>query len=172
MTTFRLILEIIGGIFTIVSVAIILSAIVGWIIGVYPLFLRLGFGRWSRKIMIAGSDEKFNSLKSDLVATGVFRDKNISQISKQNLAKLKDCNLVLVHYQSFSENEIKTILSNKKAGAGFVFYFPEFCSPNHVIPKEIVDLINNEQFTTVVNMRGRLINDLLVMLLSTSYEKK
>lgn len=167
----QIFIDIVGISTTIFAILLFVWAVMSWCMGVYPLFLRLGFGRWSRKIAIIASDEQYSSLKTDLIDTGVFREKNIYPIKKNSLAKVKEATLALVHYQSFSEEEIRTILSNKKSNAGFIFYFPEFTPPTTVIPPEMMKVINNQQFTTIVNMRGRLVNDIVTTLLSTSYEK-
>jgi len=168
----RLFFEIIGALTTVIGIILLFTSIISWIMGVYPLFLRLGFGRWNRKIDIVADDTNYRSIKSDLVETGIFRKKNINQISSMSLSNIKNSNLALIHYQSFKIGEVKNILSNKKPKAGFIFYFPEFNSSTNKIPDDIRDLINNEQFTTVVNFRGRLINDVVTTLLSTSYDKK
>lgn len=165
-------INIVGLITTLFGIVLFIWAVISWILGVYPLFLRLGFGRWSRKIAIVANDDTFTSLKIDLVDTGIFREKNIYQIKKDALSKTKGATLALIHYQSFEENEIKTILSYKKPNAGFIFYFPEFTPPTLVIPPNMMKEINNQQFTTIVNMRGRLINDIVTTLLSTSYDKR
>lgn len=167
-----LFVNIVGVLTTLFAICLFIWAVISWILGVYPLFLRLGFGRWSRKIAIVANDNMYLSLKTDLVDTGVFREKNIYQIKEDTLSKVKETTLALVHYQSFTEDQIKNILLNKKSSAGFVFYFPEFTAPSVVIPLEMMKLINNEQFTTIVNMRGRLINDIVNTLLSTSYDKR
>lgn len=164
-------LELVGLVITAYSVIVFFCALVSWILGVYPLFLKLGFARWTRKISIVADDGMYNALKADLVDTGVFRAKNIFQINHGSLSKIKESSLLLVHYQSFSEEEIKKMLSYKKHNAGMVIYFPEFSRQNQ-IPDEMMKLINNELFTLTVNFRGRLINDIVVMLLSTGYEKK
>ncbi len=168
----KLFIDIIGVLTTIFAIGLFIWAIISWSMGIFPLFLRLGFGRWTRKIKIAANDETYRNIKTDLIDTGVFREKNIEQITNQSLTKIKNESLVLVHYQSFSEDDIKKILSYKNAATGFIFYFPEFSPPENVISKEMMKAINNEQFTTVVNMRGRLMNDIITTLLSTSYEKR
>ena len=43
---------------------------------------------------------------------------------------------------------------------------------NQRMPTDAVEMINKEPFTVLVNMRGRLVNDILVTLMSTSYDKK
>lgn len=105
-------------------------------------------------------------------STGIFRKGNIEQITSGSLAKIKDAGLALIHYPSFTEEEIKRIVSLKGPSAGFIFYFPEFNPPTNVIPTEMMKVINNEPFTTVVNFRGRLMNDIVITLLSTSYDKR
>lgn len=168
----QLFINVVGIGTTVFAICLFAWAVLCWCLGIFPLFLRFGFARWSRKIAVLANDDKYTSLKTDLVDTGVFREKNIYQIKNDSLSKVKDATLALVHYQSFVENEIDTILTNKKSDAGFIFYFPEFTPPTTVIPPAVMARINNHQFTTIVNMRGRLINDIVTTLLSTSYDKK
>lgn len=169
---FRLFLEVVGGLVTIFSIGLFIWAIISWSMGIFPLFLRLGFGRWSRKIKIAANGDIYKSLEDDMKSTGIFRKGNIEQITSGSLAKIKDASLVLVHYPSFTEEEIRRLVSFKRPGAGFIFYFPEFNPPTNVIPSEMLKIINNEPFTAVVNFRGRLMNDIITTLLSTSYDKR
>lgn len=172
MDIVKLALETVGLITTAVAIISFFIVVTGWLMGISPLLYRLGFGRWSRKIDIIADGDNFDSLKNDLVDTGIFREKNIRHISKSTLAKVKESNLGLVHYQSFTPTQLETILGNKKTGAGLVIYFPEFSPPTQVIPNDMLKKINDHSFTTIVNFRGRLVNDILITLLSTSYEKK
>lgn len=169
LTTF---INLVGVITTVFAVGLFIFTIISWVLGIYPIFLRFGFGRWRRKIAIVANDDAFSSLKEDLVDTGIFRGKNIYQVRRDSISKIKEATIALVHYHSFTEDEIKVILSNKKYNAGFIFYFPEFSAPTKVISPEIMNEINKHQFTTVVNMRGRLMNDIVITLLSTGYEKR
>lgn len=173
MDFLRLFIDIVGIVMTVFSVLLLVWAAISWALGIFPIFYRIGFGRWSRKIMIVADLNMYNILKTDLVDTGIFREENIlPQVTSTSFAKIKEASLVLVHYQSFTEDEIKIILSHKQSNAGFIFYFPEFSPPSNAISQDMFRTINNEQFTTVVNMRGRLMNDIVTTLLSTSYEKR
>lgn len=155
---------------TLIIIGIVLNFIF-WIFGVWPLIWRLGYGRWVRKIAIAANNAKYNQLKKDLIDSGIFRGQNISVITKQSLSDVREHNLLLVHYQSFTKDEIRTILANKKSKAGMIFYYPKF-SPQgkNSIPDDIRDLISNTQNTTLVNFRGRLLNDIVTTLITTSYD--
>lgn len=163
---------IFGGISaTMIILGVVLNFIF-WILGIAPLLLRLGYGRWLRKIAIVAKPEIYSNLKKDLVDSRIFREGNISSaITNQSLSDIKNHDLLLVHYQSFTEDEIKTILGNKKSNAGMIFYYPEF-SPQDgkSIPNEIRDQISNCPNTTIVNFRGRLLNDIITTLITTSYK--
>lgn len=164
---------IFGGISATVILLVAILNFISWVFGITPLLWRLGYGRWLRKIVIVANTEVYNQLKKDLVDSGIFRENNISQISSQSLAEVKDRDLLLVHYQSFNENQIKTILANKRSKAGMVFYYPEFSPKNGKrIPDEMLSQISNKENTTVVNFRGRLLNDIITTLITTSYEKR
>lgn len=164
-------LEIIGLVTTAVAVLSFFGLVLGWLLGISPLLYRLGLGRWLRKISIVANSDNFTALKADMVDSGVFRERNINHISGQHLSKVKEANLLLLDYGSFTEQQVKTVISNKPSDAGMVVYFPGFSQTNR-IPDDIAKLINNEPHTVLVNFRGRLINDVLTTLLSTSYAKK
>lgn len=164
---------VVGGVFTIVASISVLMVLIFWILGITPLLWRLGLGRWQRKIAIAADAEYYFSLESDLVNSGIFRKRNIKQISKAHLAQVKDHSLILVHYQSFDENQIHHLLSDKKSTSGMVIYFPEYNpTVGNNIPDSIVREIGNKENTVVVNFRGRLLNDIVTTLITTSYEKR
>lgn len=164
-------LEIIGLVTTAVAVLSFFGLVLGWLLGITPLLYRLGLGRWLRKISIVANADNFTSLKADMVDSGVFRERNIDHISSLHLSKVKEANLLLLDYGSFTEQQVKTVIRDKPSAAGMVVYFPGFSQTNR-IPDDIAKLINNEPHTVLVNFRGRLINDILTTLLSTSYAKK
>ena len=164
---------VVGGISTLIAVGGLLVVLIFWFLGITPLLWRLGLGRWSRKIAIVANVEMYYSLRTDLVDSGIFREGNISLISKDHLSKIKDHSLILVHYQSFTEEEIYRLLDDKKSASGMVFYFPEFNSNGgEKIPDSMVQVIGRKENTTVVNFRGRLLNDIITTLITTSYEKR
>lgn len=163
---------IVGGLFTVFSVFSILATILFWFLGITPLLWRLGLGRWTRKIAIVADSGMYATLEKDLIESGIFRGANISQINNKCLSDIKEHSLLLVHYQSFTEKEIETILNYKTSKSGMIFYFPQFSSKKgEFIPPDIRDKISNTPNTTIVNLRGRLLNDLITTLITTSYEK-
>lgn len=166
------ILGIIGALSTLLIIVGGLFIFFCWCIGIFPLLKRLGLGRWFRKVFIAADIDNYQTIKNDLVESGVFREKNISQINDKSLSKVKDVDLIILHYQSFTASQIKQVIADKKNDAGLVIYFPEFNPPINMVPKDMLENINNHTYVILVNMRGRLINDVLITLMSTSYDKK
>lgn len=163
---------IFGGISATILLIGVLLNFIFWLMGITPLLLRLGYGRWFRKIAVVAKPDMYSVLKKDLTDSGIFREKNISSaITEASISDVKNHDLLLVHYQSFNEDQIKSILSNKKSNAGMIFYFPEF-SPENRISDHIRDEISNTPNTTLVNFRGRLLNDIITTLITTSYEKR
>lgn len=169
ITTTRLILEFIGG--SIVVIAIIggFATFVGWTRGVFMVMKRLGLGRWYRKVTIVSNAESGDRLKKDLIGSGVFREKNINRISEDNIADVEEADLILLDYWSVQPDKALRAIDNKRKHAGLVVYSS---MKNDRLPQDVADRINEEPFTTLVQMRGRLINDLLITLMSTSYDKK
>lgn len=164
----RIGLEIIGGFTILFTLLAGLVTSLGWTAGVFVIFKRLGLGRWYRRVLIVGASAETKSLKKDLVDSGVFREKNINEADGRNLSDVKNASLILLDYWSLTEAQVTTVLANKRKSAGLVVYSP--MGKDH-IPNNISQQINNEPFTTLVNMRGRLVNDLLITLMSTSYDK-
>lgn len=164
---------IVGGISVTLLVFGALLNLICWSLGIAPLLWRLGYGRWFRKIAIVARPENYAQLENDLLRSGIFRGNNIFSIYPDSLSQIKDHDLLLIHYQSFTATEIKTILANKKPNAGMIFYFPEFCPQKGIeISDEMLRLINNNENTSVANFRGRLLNDIITTLITTSYEKR
>jgi len=144
-----------------------------WALGITPLLWRLGLGRWMRKIAIAANTEAYNSLKTDLIGSGIFREKNIEQITAEHLSKIKNHSVVVVHYQSFTEQEIHELLNDKQSTCGMIFYFPRSnTTEEEKIPQQMMLAIGKKENTVVVNFRGRLLNDIIITLITTSYEKR
>ncbi len=168
VNTIRIGFEIVGALTILFAFFTGLATFFGWTAGVFVVFKRLGMGRWYRKVLVIGSFAETKSLKKDLTDSGVFREKNVSEVDGRNLSDVKDASLILLDYWSLTDGQISTMLANKPRSAGLVVYSP---MGKNRIPDNISERINNEPFTTIVNMRGRLVNDLLITLMSTSYDK-
>ncbi len=135
--------------------------------GVIPVWYRLGIGLSRRRISIFASTE-FESLKSMLVDSNLFKEKNIMQVNKDDLKKAEDETLFLVHWEDY-QDKIDDIIALKKDSTALIVYAPQ---NEGRIDQDRMEKINSHRNTIVVNFRGRLLNDILTCLITTSYEKR
>lgn len=158
---------VVGGITTTILVLGVIYRVACWMLSVTPTLLRLGSALWGRRVAIFASSESYNSLKNTLVDSGLFRGKNILQISLDNIDKAKYETIFLVDWDTFGE-QIENIFTARKNHQTAIVIFAKPAS----IPNEIMADIANRANTVVVNFRGRLLNDILTSLITTSYDKK
>lgn len=158
---------VISGVTTLVLIGGIGSTIYLWIQGVLPVLYRLGIGLSQREIAVFAEDQ-FESLKSMLIDSRIFKEGNIVRINKDDLKKAEPITLLLVHYRPFA-GEIQRILDLKKDAHAMIVYAPQ---NEGSIDKNVLDKINGERNSILVNFRGRLMNDILGCMMTTSYERK
>lgn len=153
------------------SVIVILGAIYmaylvsRWIV---PVLYRLWMALSKREIAVFATTE-YASLRHMLVSSGIFREGNIHQILPNNLSDSDEKTIFLVHWKDYKES-IDTILSKKKSNTALIIYAPQ--NEGFIEPREMLEKINLHPNTTIVNFRGRLLNDILVSMITTSYSKK
>lgn len=157
---------IVGGATTIVMIVGFLYT--AWLvfIGVLPVWYRLGIGLSKRKIAIFGTTEAFESLKSSLIDSNIFKDENIVHIKPENIDKAKGETVFLVDWETFGE-KIERVFSARNNHQTAIVIYAKPAS----IPHEKMNDIANRANTVVVNFRGRLLNDILTSLITTIYDR-
>jgi hypothetical protein len=156
---------IFGGVSSVLTLLAALYAIYLVLKGVIPVWYRLGMGLSRRKIAVF-ADNEFMDLKGMLVDSGLFREGNVVKIEKSAIKKAEGITLFLVHWKSFEE-EIGKILEMKNDSTALVVYAP---TNEGRIENALMERINNERNSIVVNLRGRLLNDVLVSMITTGYK--
>lgn len=136
--------------------------------GIIPVWIRLGMGLSQRKIAVFAEGDEFGNLKSMLVDSGLFMESNVVKIHKNSIKKAENMTLFLVHWKSF-ESEIEDILEIKKDPVALVVYAPQ---SEGKIDTVKLNKINNQSNTIIANFRGRLLNDILISMITTSYKMK
>ena len=138
-------------------------------------FTRLGKAAWRfglalsrKKIAIIASDEDYHDLEEDLSDSDLIKKKNIMRVSTKQLAKAKEALLLIIVYEYLNKDEFEEVVKGKSARCGLIVY----CPPGKgSIPPEEMALLSKTAFTALCNFRGRLVNDVLLMMLSTSFKK-
>lgn len=162
------ILDFIGRVVTAISLLVILWGIYAWFKGILPAMLRLGNGLAKRKIAIFAKGDNFNSLKKLLLDSKLFSENNLTSISSQGDFGIAERQTLFLVYWPDWETNLEKIIRLKKDGVALVVYAPQ---EKGFIPKEQMALINNERNVMVTNFRGRLLNDIVVSMITTGYEE-
>jgi hypothetical protein len=158
---------IVGGLFTLVAVVLFIYNIFLVIKGIFPIWYRLGLALSKRKIAIF-ADEEFDDLKNLLIDSKIFQKNNIRKISRGSIKKAQEFTLLLVHWKSYKD-QLDEILTIKKDSAALIIYAP---LDEGKLNDDIIGNINTHRNSIIVNMRGRLLNDILISMITTIYEKR
>jgi len=132
----------------------------------YSDYFSFGDCPLAKKGSYFGSVEIFESLKNSLIDSNIFKKKNIIHISSDNIDKAKDETIFLVDWETFGD-KIEQIFSARKNHQTAIVIYAKPAS----IPQEKMNDIANRANTVVVNFRGRLLNDILTSLITTSYDR-
>jgi hypothetical protein len=162
------ILDTLGYIATVVVIVAFLRHLYLWVTGITPALTRLGKGLASRKIAIFAKNDDFNSLKSLLIDSDLFKERNIIQITEKEIKKAKEFSLFLIHWKN-AKDFLDSILSVKDDTTALIVYAPQ---DEGLLSPEEIKKINLHRNVVLVNMRGRLLNDIIISLITTSYEKE
>jgi len=134
------------------------------IFGISPIVFRIGRALWKRKIAIIGDLNSYSKLGDSLKDSHIFQKNNIMHIPLNNIDKCKDCTVFIVDWGSAKGN-IDQILDYRKNHHTSVIIYAE---PGSITQDKMLDIANRAN-TIVVNFRGRLLNDLLNSMVTTSF---
>jgi hypothetical protein len=157
---------IIGGITVTLGFLAFLYKLICWTFGITPVVFRLGMALWKRKIAVFASEKAFSSIKDSILESNIFKESNIIQIHDDNIDKAKNETIFLVDWETFGSKIEQVFNARKSHQTAIVVY-----AKPQSIPKDQMASIANRANTVVVNFRGRLLNDILLSLITTSYDK-
>jgi len=158
--------NIVGGISTILMISGFFYTACLVLKGVVPVWYRLGIGLSTSTIAVFASSSEFSSLKSMLVDSKIFKEKNIMKIHGNDIDKAKGAKIFLVHWKDF-QNEMSKILVLKEDSTALIIYAPQ--KEGRIDSQETLNQINQKRNSVIVNFRGRLMNDILTSLITANY---
>lgn len=169
MNAVKTILALVGAIETVVLIAGLSYGAVLWTRGIFPALLRLGNGLAKRRIAIFARPENGASLKRLLLDSKLFSEKNILEISRaEDIGVSERATVYLVFWHDWADH-INEILRRKPDGCALVVYAPRDQGP---IPENLMKELDGHRHTAVTNFRGRLLNDIVTAMITTSYEQR
>jgi len=165
------IINVIGWVGTIETIVLVIGICYGfylWLTGIWPALSRLGNGLAKRKIAIFAKGDTLQSLHTLLVDSGLFKNKNVFGITTQgDFGKAECASVYLVHWSDWSDS-IERIVDMKPDKCALIVYAPRERGP---IPEDKMILLDGKRHTAVSNFRGRLLNDIVASMITTSYEQ-
>lgn len=159
--------SVVGGLTTLLAVAGVLVAIACWLFDVTPIAIRFGQAIRSRTAAVFASADGYATISESLCRSRIFKRNNLNRIQPDNLLAGADHTLFVVDWSSFSEH-IDSILALRRSVSTPVVIL---AAPGS-IEKDRMNQIANLPCTIVVNFRGRLLNDIVTLLVTTSYDRK
>jgi hypothetical protein len=153
-------------IYTAITIGGLIYARMIWVSGIVPVIYRLGKSLSKGKIAIF-SNAEYTSLSNMLIESKLFKKYNILHVSNNEIEKAKSANVFLIHWSEF-RNNLDRILQIKDDDTALIIYAPQ---KEGFIDQDTVDKLNSYRNTIIVNMRGRLINDILVSSITSNYGK-
>ena len=146
----------------------------------WPVLKRLGIGLKTRAIWVVSED--FDGLQRTIEDSGIFNKKNIHPVPLEMLDRaddlivqdyLKDKTLIIMEYKKdtagsdINEQRLHKILK-KNPKAGLIV----LAEGNRVMPEASFTETGKMSNTTIVNARGRLLNDIWNTMATTDPQEK
>ncbi len=161
-------LAYIGALEGILFIGGIIYAATLWADGILPALLRLGNGLAKRKIALFAKGDNASSLRNLLMDSKLFKAKNICEISKrEDIGRAESATVFLVFWPDWTA-DLPEILRSKPDECALIVYAPY--DKGRIPDAEMRDL-DDKRHTAVTNFRGRLLNDIVASMITTSYEK-
>ncbi|WP_165047491.1 MULTISPECIES: hypothetical protein [unclassified Adlercreutzia] len=159
--------SLVGTIGTIVPWALAIGFVVLAVMGLVRPAYRFGKGIAWKKVFIVANDNTRQELKGDLERSGILRKRNIRVKTDGQISDLAGARLLILEYGYLGEKKVQEIVSNKCSDCGVLIY-----AKHKEISDESMSKLNRSQHVSVVNFRGRLVNEILLLLISTSFARK
>ena len=162
----RTIVESIGVAQTVVWLVLVGIGAWGTISGVFQVLIRIGRGLAKRKIAIFAKGDRIRSIRALLLDSKLFKLKNIVEITSLNDLGIAERASVFLIFWDDWKADLEKILYYKKDSTALLVYAP-IESGN--ISEELMCRIGEQRNVTVTRFRGRLLNDIVISMITTSY---
>lgn len=160
-------IDFVGSVATVVLVLQGVVFTVLWIRGIFPVLYRLGNGLARRKIALFAKGDSLASLRSLLEHSTLFRAGNVLPITRDgDMGIATRATLFLVYWPDWKDS-LPAILEHKADGVALIVYAPQ---EHGLLPPEAIALLDTHRNVVLNNFRGRLLNDIVASMITTSYE--
>jgi len=166
----RIILDWAGYVSTALVIGYAVWRFVLWYRGISPALRGLGNGLAKRKVALFAKNSDLAGLRQTLLRSNLFREANLIDIQRpEDIGSADDASVYVVNWPDWSD-QIGTILDKKKGKdkVPLIVYCPRSAGQ---IPNDVMVQIDGHRNTAISNFRGRLLNDIVTAMITTSYDK-
>jgi len=166
MKNIRVFLENLGYAQTIIWLGILVFGVWGTLSGILPVLIRLGRGLAKSQIAIFAKSDNLRSIRDLMLDSKLFKTKNIKDItSVSDLGRAEGVTIFLIFWDDWKD-DIDKILNYKTDSTSLIVYAPTNLED---IPQNLMCQIGEHRYVTVTRFRGRLLNDIVISMITTSY---
>lgn len=155
--------------FRLFGLVVLITIFLGAFAGITQALWRFGLALFGKKILVIADESDYEDIREDLSDSGLIKNKNIQRISNKHLDKINDALMLIVVYGYLENDDFEAVLRRKNSRCGLIVH----CPPEKGrIDERQMSLLSKTSFTALCNFRGRMVNDVLLMMLSTSFKRK
>jgi hypothetical protein len=148
-----------------IGIVVSVFALVAVVRGIAPVLWRLGKGLANRQIALFAKGDNLPSLKNLLLDSKLIRSKNIIDVTAAgDIGRAKAATVYIVFWHDWAD-DIDAILGQKPDSCALIVYSPY---DREKIPVEQMKKLDGKRHTAVTNFRGRLLNDIITSMITTS----
>jgi hypothetical protein len=159
----NIVVEITGWLIVLFAILAAIGTFIAFLRGVLKPLWRLGLGLARKKVVIVASQTNADSLFNLVSDSKVFSEKNIIKVtSREDSEDIRKGDVVLYKY-SDSQFSLKDVMVKKADSAAVVVY----AKPREITEQSEWDLLDEYRNVSVCNLKGRLLNDLITLMMTT-----
>lgn len=148
-----------------IGIITIIFGVVAVVRGIAPVLWRLGNGLANRKIALFATRENATSLKNLLLDSKLIQNNNIVEVNRpEDMGRAEAATVYLVVWHDFAD-DIDAILNQKPDSCALIVYSPY---DQEQIPSAQMKKLDGKRHTAVTNFRGRLLNDIITSMITTT----
>lgn len=148
-----------------IGIITIAFGVVAVVRGIAPVLWRLGNGLANRKVALFAKGENAPSLKNLLLDSKLIQNKNIVDVNRsEDIGRAEDATVYIVVWHDFAD-DIDAILNRKPDSSALIIYSPY---DQEKIPPAQMKKLDGTRHTAVTNFRGRLLNDVITSMITTT----
>jgi hypothetical protein len=133
--------------------------------GIAPVLWRLGNGLANRKIALFAKAENLPSLKHLLLDSKLIHADNILEVTAAgDIGRATEATVYIFFWHDWVD-DIDAILNQKPDSCALIVYSPY---DREKIPPEQMKKLDGKRHTAVTNFRGRLLNDVITSMITTT----